>query len=131
MQKKAAFKPAFNFLYGNVRLKKIWLDETREEMELSLLYADRYNQTARYDGVYYYDFTPEDEGLYISMAEELPVTELLAPRFQKALHRFLGPRARLEAGFLEELAARGSKLYVNYGKTDDYIVIARSASVKG
>ena len=127
--KQKILSAAHKFIYGMVKLKDVWIDETYETMELSFLYADRYAQTVRYEGVFYFDFTPKDKGLHISMAEELPVLALLSPRYSKALCRFLGPWGNEEKGFLNELAARGAKLYVNYGKAEDYIVIARKVTV--
>ncbi|MDR1131567.1 MAG: hypothetical protein LBL15_04025 [Oscillospiraceae bacterium] len=118
------------YLYSLVVIQDTWLDDTFEEMELTCFHAERYKQTVHYDGVYYYDQALREKGLYISMAEEMPVTALLDPRFGKALYRFLGSRGREEAGFLEELAARGSKLYVNHGRAEDYIVVARRVTVK-
>lgn len=118
-----------NFIYGTVTLKDMWLDVAREEMELLFLYMDRYQQTVRYEGVYYSEFTPNDKGLYISMAEEMDVKELLEPRFHKSLYRFLYSH-KGEKRLLEELKSHGAKLYVNYGKTSDYMVIARTVTVK-
>jgi hypothetical protein len=117
------------YLYGLVIVKDTWLDEAFEKMEFTFFHAERYKQIVCYDNVYYYDHALREKGLYISMAEELPLAALLEPRFDKALYRFLGSGGRKEADFLEELAARGSKLFVNYGNSDDYIIIARKVTV--
>lgn len=118
------------YLYGLVVVKDTWLDKTFEKMQLTLFHAGRYKQTVTYDDVYYYDVELREKGLYISMAEELPLTALMEPRFGKPLYRFLGSRGREESDFLEELAARGSKLFVNHGNADDYIVVARKVTVE-
>ena len=118
----------YNFIYGTVTLKDMWLDEARKEMELLFLYMDRYRQTVRYEGVYYSEFTPNDKGLYISMAEEMDVKELLEPRFHKALLRFLYSHNG-EKRLLDEFKSHGARLYVNYSKTDDYMIIARTVTV--
>jgi hypothetical protein len=117
------------YLYTLVVVKDARLDDTSEKMELTFSHAERYKQTARYDGVYYYDQRLTEKGQYISIAEELPLTALLEPHFDKALYRFLVSQGREYADFLDELAARGCKLYVNYGRTDDFIVIARNVTV--
>jgi hypothetical protein len=118
------------YLYGLVVVKDTRLDEAFEKMEFTFFHAERYKQTVCYDGMYYYDQTLREKGLYISMAEELPLAALLKPRFDKVLYRFLGSGGRHEADFLEELAARGSRLFVNHGNADDYIVVASKVTVK-
>ena len=118
----------YNFIYGTVTLKDMWIDEARKEMELLFLYMDRYRQTVCYEGVYYSEFTPNDKGLYISMAEEMDVKELLEPRFHKALWRFLYSHNG-DKRLLDEFKSHGARLYVNYSKTDDYMIIARTVTV--
>lgn len=95
-----------------------------------LFHGERYKQTVRYDEVYYYDQELREKGLYISVAEELPMMALLEPRFDRALYRFLGSKGKEEANFLEELSARGSRLFINHGNADDYIVIARKIMIE-
>lgn len=118
------------YLYGRVVVKDTRLDDTFEKMELVFFHADRYRQTVNYDDVYYYDHALREKGLYISMAEELPLTALMEPRFGKTLYRFLGSTGPENMAFLEELAARGNKLFVNHGSTDDYIIVARKIMMK-
>jgi hypothetical protein len=118
------------YLYGLVEVKDTRIGEAFEKMEFTFFYAGRYKQTVCYDDIYYYDQALREKGLYISMAEEFPLAALLDPCFDKVLYRFLGSRERNEADILDELAARGSKLFVNHGKADDYIIVARNVTVK-
>ncbi len=118
------------YLYGIVALRDSMYDETDKVMELTFLYAERYKQSVRYDGVLYYDKMLMEKGLYIGMAEELPLIALLESRFSGALDRFYSSRRRRNEDELKELSANGKKLFVNYGKTDDYIVVARKVTVE-
>jgi hypothetical protein len=118
------------YLYGLAIVKDTQLDETFEKMELTLFHAGRYKQTVVYDEMYYYDQALREKGLYISMAEGMPLNVLLEPRFERALFKFLGSRNKRVESFLDELTARGNKFYVNHGSAEDYIVVARKVTVK-
>ncbi len=118
------------YLYGIVELRESWFDENLMEMELSFLYAERYKQSVRYEGVYYFDPAIRQKGLYIGIAEELPLSALLESRFNRPLYRFCNSIGQLNEGYLEALSAKGGKLFVNHGKTDDYIVVARRVAVR-
>ncbi len=116
------------YLYGIVALRDSWYDETLKVLELTFLYAERYKQSVRYEGVLYFDQRLREKGLYIGMAEELPLSVLLESCFDGPLRR-LCSAISLNEDKLKELSAKGGKLFVNHSKADDYIVVARKVTV--
>ncbi len=117
------------YLYGIVALLNARFDEALMELELTFLYAERYKQSVRYEGVVYFDQKLREAGLYIGMAEELPLSALLEASFGEALQRFCSAAGRREE-YIEELSARGGRLFVNHGRADDYIVVAKNVEVE-
>lgn len=123
-------KAGEHFLYGNVRIRQLQMEETKEILYLDVIYADREEQQIRYDGVFYSAFDEKSVGLRIVMSEELPLRALETQEHRDSAQKFWKSCGGMEEGFLDVMAERGNKLFVHYvGKTDEYIVIARSISV--
>lgn len=116
------------YLYGTMRVEDIWMDETREDLLLTLIYAEREGRLAAYGGVYYNEIM--ENGMTIVMAEEYPLAALETPRFRGARERFARDCGEPETGLFAELAARGIRLFVHYGKERDHIILARRAEIQ-
>ena len=115
----------FGFLFSNARLRQI--RQTGAELYLNLLYADREEQTVRYDGVFYSQLQLSDEGKRIILAEQLHPSELAMPKHRSATVQLLDECGG-DASLFDQLEREGYFVYAHYvGRSAEYLVIARNA----
>jgi len=118
-----------NYLYGNVRIRRIEPDLAAGALMVRAVYAESQEQKIYYYNVLYSQLDKTVEGNRIALTVEITPEEYRGAKHQISALRFQKDCGLQNLNSLEEMARRGYRLFMHYaGERDEYIVIAKSLS---
>ena len=119
------------FLFGNVRVRRIEPNPADGTLMVKVVYAEREEQEIQYDDVLYSQMGRNAEGARIVLAVELTPEEYRGVKHQNSATLFQEDCHLQNLDSLEEMKRRGYRLFIHYaGKRDEYIVIAKSVFIR-
>ena len=119
-----------NFLYGNVRVRRVERNQAAGALIIRAVYAEREEQEIVYSDVLYSQISKSVEGERIAMAVELMPDEYRGAKHESSSVRFQKDCNLQNLDSLEEMTRRGYRLFVHYiGERDECIVIAKSLRI--